>query len=542
MGGRAFGSRYVLGELIGKGGMGRVYRASVRDGGPDVAVKLLRDDLASVPDVVSRFVLERDLLRAITHPQVVRVRDLVVESDDLGIVMDLFGSGNLRTVKPPPQALNELLPVMVQVAQGLAAVHAAGVVHRDVKPENILAEVGPDGTARIRLTDFGISRLMGNTSTHLTSVIGTPGYIAPEVALGGSAGAAADVYAFGVLMYEWATGRQPFAAENPVAMLRAHAQDAVPRPTEIPDPLWQLIESMLAKRPEQRPSSSELAERLLQLTPSRFQAASTVPMARAAPLPLRAPAPGLLAHDAATVVRVPAAHRPPSALPDLEVVAPPSRRVAARPGWVTLAAVAVGAAIALPVGWFSFGRGADQGTAATSAGSAAAASGAVRAPSAAASAIGSTPVASMPGSAASAPGAPVLVAPPTHVGPRASVTRAPGTSSGPSGVPSAPVPTSPVGVVQRPSAVSSMSLSGATASTLDLAWGAATGATSYRLSWSESGADGRSWSSDDSEYGAGRRGVTLIGLRAGRTYTVVVTPLNAAGAGPATTRTAATTP
>ena len=257
--GVAFGSRYILGDVLGRGAMGRVYRASVRDSEDAVAVKVLRDDLSSQPDVVARFIQERQVLRAVSNPNVVTVRDLVVEGDQLGIVMDLVEGGNLRTAVHFPMSAGEALGLVEQISTGLAAVHAAGVVHRDLKPENVLADRDADGGLLLRLTDFGVSRLVGQTLTKVTSLIGTPGYLAPEVAAGERPTSAADVYALGVLLYEMLCGRGPFEAENVLALIRAHAEDPPPRPVGMPDELWVLTSSMLAKAPERRPTAQQIA-------------------------------------------------------------------------------------------------------------------------------------------------------------------------------------------------------------------------------------------------------------------------------------------
>ena len=259
--GVAFGSRYLLGEVIGRGAMGRVFRASVRSTGAPVAVKVLRDDLASQPDVVARFVQERQVLRSVAHPNVVTVHDLVVEGDQLGIVMDLVEGGDLRTGVRFPVPADEALSMAGQIAAGLAAVHATGVIHRDLKPENVLVDRSR-GQVVLRLTDFGVSRLVGQTLTKVTSLIGTPGYLAPEVAAGQRATAKADVYSLGVLFFEMLTGRAPFEAENIMALLRAHADAPVPRPIGMPDDLWELLVGMLAKTPEDRLPTDEILERI----------------------------------------------------------------------------------------------------------------------------------------------------------------------------------------------------------------------------------------------------------------------------------------
>ncbi len=265
-GGNAFGSRYTIENLIGRGSMGRVYRGLVRDTGEDVAVKVLRDDLASQPEIVARFIQERQVLRAVNHPNVVGVRDLVVEGEQLGIIMDLVTGGDLRTAVATPMPADRALALTAQIADGLAAVHAANVVHRDLKPENVLADRWPDGSLRPRLTDFGVSRLISQSMTKVTSLIGTPGYLSPEAAHGHSVEAPADIYALGVMLYEMVCDRPPFRADNVIALIRAHAEDTVPRPSGMPDSLWSLLHAMLAKEPAQRPTATQVAASARQLT------------------------------------------------------------------------------------------------------------------------------------------------------------------------------------------------------------------------------------------------------------------------------------
>ncbi len=257
-----FGSRYLLGEIVGRGAMGKVHRATSRDDEAVFAVKVLRDDLASQPEVVTRFIQERQVLRSVDHPNVVKVHDLVVEGDQLGIVMDFVSDGDLRRGVTWPVLPYQAVRLAAQIADGLAAIHAADVVHRDLKPENVLVERLPDGELLLRLTDFGVSRLVGHTITRITSLIGTPGYLAPEVAAGERPGPAADVYALGIILYEMLTGEPPFRAENPMALLRAHAEDAVPRPDGMPEPLWGIIESALDKDPAARPAAAGLRRSL----------------------------------------------------------------------------------------------------------------------------------------------------------------------------------------------------------------------------------------------------------------------------------------
>ena len=248
------GSRYLARTVIGHGSFGTVFRADGPDG--PVAVKLLRPDLARNPEVVNRFLQERSVLLRLRHPGIVPLRDLVAEGDVLGLVMELVEGRDLRTrltsdgPLPEPQAAR----LVADVAGALAYAHSQGVVHRDVKPENILL-------ARDRpvLTDFGIARLVASAATSGDGmVLGTPAYLAPELATGSPPSPAVDVYACGVLLYELITGRPPFVADHPLSVVHQHVSDPPQRPPGIPDDLWRTIDACLAKRPEDRPDADTL--------------------------------------------------------------------------------------------------------------------------------------------------------------------------------------------------------------------------------------------------------------------------------------------
>ncbi|MEV0536363.1 protein kinase [Kitasatospora sp. NPDC050463] len=273
---RPVGSKYLLEETLGRGATGTVWRGRVRadvavpgsEPGQPVAIKVLREELAADPDVVMRFLRERSLLLRLTHPNIVKVRDLVVEGELLALVMDLIEGPDLarylRGNGPFSPIAGALL--MAQVADALAASHADGVVHRDLKPANVLlASTVVDGTEQMHpmLTDFGIARLAdspGITRTH--EFVGTPAYVAPESAEGRPQTSAVDVYGAGIMLYELVTGRQPFQGDGPLQILQAHLAQEPQRPSTMPDPLWTVIERCLRKDPAQRPSAVTLAHAL----------------------------------------------------------------------------------------------------------------------------------------------------------------------------------------------------------------------------------------------------------------------------------------
>ncbi|MGQ0624143.1 MAG: protein kinase domain-containing protein [Sporichthyaceae bacterium] len=256
------GSRYRIGELLGRGGMGAVHRGRDIDGTP-YAIKVLRPELAADPDVVTRFVRERTILTGVRHPHLVAVHDLVIEGNTLAIVMELVEGGDLRRplrehgVFAPAQACR----IGAGVARALVAAHARDVVHRDVKPENVLLDAATD-PASVKLADFGIARLVdGSQLSRTTALIGTPGYLSPEACAGESAVAAGDLYALGVMLYEMCCGVPPFAGEL-VAVLSGHLTRNPGRPEGIPDPLWNLVARLLSKQPQERPGAAETADRL----------------------------------------------------------------------------------------------------------------------------------------------------------------------------------------------------------------------------------------------------------------------------------------
>ncbi|MGW1891723.1 serine/threonine-protein kinase [Streptomyces sp. NPDC002004] len=272
---RPVGSKYLLEEPLGRGATGTVWRARQREAagaeaavqgqpGETVAIKVLKEELANDADVVMRFLRERSVLLRLTHPNIVRVRDLVVEGDLLALVMDLVDGPDLHRYLRENGPLSPVAAALLtaQVADALAASHADGVVHRDLKPANVLLKQDGDGMHPM-LTDFGIARLAdspGLTRTH--EFVGTPAYVAPESAEGRPQTSAVDIYGAGIMLYELVTGRPPFSGSSALEVLHQHLSAEPRRPSTVPEPLWTVIERCLRKNPDERPSAENLARGL----------------------------------------------------------------------------------------------------------------------------------------------------------------------------------------------------------------------------------------------------------------------------------------
>ncbi|MFF8816027.1 serine/threonine-protein kinase [Streptomyces pactum] len=310
---RPVGSKYLLEEPLGRGATGTVWRARQRETagaeaavpgqpGETVAIKVLKEELANDAEIVMRFLRERSVLLRLTHPNIVRTRDLVVEGDLLALVMDLVDGPDLHRYLRDNGPFTPVAAALLtaQVADALAASHADGVVHRDLKPANVLlAGAGGGGPMHPMLTDFGIARLAdspGLTRTH--EFVGTPAYVAPESAEGRPQTSAVDIYGAGIMLYELVTGRPPFAGNTALEVLHRHLSEEPRRPTTVPEPLWTVIERCLRKSPEERPSAESLARALrvvadgigVHASPDQAEAALGV-AALLAPDPAPAPVP-----------------------------------------------------------------------------------------------------------------------------------------------------------------------------------------------------------------------------------------------------------
>lgn len=270
--GEPLGASYRLVELLGTGATGEVWRVEHAATGDAFAAKLLRAELAADPQIVERFVRERSVLRALQHPSIVRVRDLVVEGDRLAIVMDLVPGGSARDLLAASGTLppRDALTITAETLDALAAAHERDVTHRDVKPDNVLLDAAwtPGATGLVRVTDFGIASVVADRERTTTGLLGTPQYMAPESISHGRTGSAADVYGAGVMLYELLSGRTPFAGPGTdFAVAYRHVTSNPPR-LDVPDPLWSIVSTMLAKDPAARPSATEAAATLRRLARS----------------------------------------------------------------------------------------------------------------------------------------------------------------------------------------------------------------------------------------------------------------------------------
>ena len=267
----ALGASYRLGERIGSGAAGEVWLATDIRTGETVAAKILRPEHAEDPSLVERFVRERSILIGLRHPNIVAVRDLVVEGDRLAIVMDYLDGGSLRDAlagmgNAPPEAAAR---ITAAVLDGLAAAHQKQVLHRDIKPDNVLLRSDwREETDGIKVTDFGIAGLITERPRNSTGLIGTPEYMSPELITTGAAGPATDVYGAGILLYELMAGRTPYAGPGTdFTVAYRHVTVELPH-LDLPGELWSLLQRLLAKSPKARPTAADAAAALRRLDPA----------------------------------------------------------------------------------------------------------------------------------------------------------------------------------------------------------------------------------------------------------------------------------
>ncbi|GAB1817349.1 Stk1 family PASTA domain-containing Ser/Thr kinase [Herbidospora sp. RD11066] len=253
--GHVLDGRYRVESRIARGGMASVYLALDVRLDRMVAIKVMHRSLAEDPEFVRRFIGEAKSVASLSHPNIVHVFDQGTDGDHVYLSMEYFPGKTLRAVldERGPLAPREALEIMIPVLAALGSAHQAGLIHRDVKPENVL--MTEDG--RVKVVDFGLVRAIeGGNQTRSGVMIGTVGYMAPEQVTSGQADVRSDVYAAGIMLFELLTGRQPFGGESPVSVAYRHVHESVPAPSsfsyDIPPSLDGLVARATAKEPVDR--------------------------------------------------------------------------------------------------------------------------------------------------------------------------------------------------------------------------------------------------------------------------------------------------
>lgn len=346
---RTLAGRYRLDEVIGRGGMSTVYRGIDLSLDRVVAVKVALDPLVEQsPIYLARFTREAHAAAAIGHPGVVTVYDAGADGPTRFIVMEFVPGRSLADILREEHPLNpdRAASIAAAVADALSAAHTAGIIHRDVKPGNIM--VTPDGS--VKVLDFGIARALDSkTLTQTATVLGTSAYMSPEQALGQPVDARSDIYSLGCVLYEMLTGEPPFIADVSAAVLHQHVRvEPIPareRNPGIPPALGELVMQMLAKSPSDRPQTAAEVRERLGHAPADLEGASdaltTMAMAAAmAPTPATVPIGATGSPE-----RTPPANRSRATVPP-----PPAEKKSTTGFWITVfvvAAVLLGGAVAV---------------------------------------------------------------------------------------------------------------------------------------------------------------------------------------------------
>jgi eukaryotic-like serine/threonine-protein kinase len=262
--GQTLGGRYQLASRVAIGGMGEVWQATDSIIGRTVAIKILKDEYLGDPGFLERFRAEARHAALVNHEGIANVFDYGEEEGSAFLVMELVPGEALSAVLERERVLptDKVLDIVAQTANALQAAHAAGLVHRDIKPGNLL--ITPDG--RVKITDFGIARIADQVPLTATGqVMGTVQYLSPEQASGHPASPATDIYSLGIVAYEALAGRRPFTGESQVAIAMAQINEQPPElPVTVAEPVRNLVMSSIAKRPEARPGTAALLARAAQ--------------------------------------------------------------------------------------------------------------------------------------------------------------------------------------------------------------------------------------------------------------------------------------
>lgn len=277
-------------ELLGQGGMARVYRGKQENLDRTVAIKVLPPYYAADESFVERFKLEARATARLSHPHIVTVHDAGEDAGRLFIIMEYVGGGTLKQRIATPMSMREITRVVHEVADALSYAHLMGIVHRDVKPVNVLM----DTNGRSVLSDFGIAKVLQASAalTQSGAGVGTPEYMSPEQCRGTSVDARSDIYALGIMLYEMLTLRTPFQADNYTALAHSHIYEPVPPPSRFNPRISPAVQSVILKALEKTPAdrfqkATEMATALEQAAAAQTPVA--VPSGGRSPAPTHAP-------------------------------------------------------------------------------------------------------------------------------------------------------------------------------------------------------------------------------------------------------------
>jgi serine/threonine protein kinase len=345
--GKTIGGKYRVVERLGRGGMAEVYKALQTSLERYVAIKVMHPFLADAQGFAARFEREAKSVAALHHPNIVQVYDFDVEAETPYMVMEFIEGATLKTRleslshRGQPLPLKAALKIVREIGHALAYAHKRNVVHRDVKPANVMVDTG----GRVILTDFGIAKILtGPSYTASGATIGTPAYMAPEQGLGQSGDHRSDLYSLGVMLYQLTTGELPFDADTPMAVMLKHINEDLPPPHSVnpnlPESVERVILKSMAKKPADRYQTVDemladlekvgAAARTAAPSPAPSPGAATefaaAPVA-AAPSPTVIDPPPAQPAPPTVVASSPETARAPSPTPKLKKITPPPAEV-----------------------------------------------------------------------------------------------------------------------------------------------------------------------------------------------------------------------
>ena len=323
----------VIEQMLGQGGMARVYKGRQENLDRAVAIKVLPPYYAADPAFVERFKLEARAMARLSHPNIVTVHDAGEDQGRLYIIMEYIGGGTLKQRMARSMPLSEITRIIREVASALTYAASMGIIHRDVKPVNVLM----DTSGRAVLSDFGIAKVLA-TSAALTQSgagVGTPEYMSPEQCRGGSVDARSDIYALGIMLYEMLTGHTPFEADNYTALAHSHIYEPVPPPSQRNPRISPAVQAVVMKALEKDPAQRFQTATDMAITLEQAVAAQ----APVGPMTGRHPVPGARVTAQPLPQPVPQPQRQPGSLP-LPVICPrcrqpnaPTQRFCSACGW-----------------------------------------------------------------------------------------------------------------------------------------------------------------------------------------------------------------